>query len=132
MPHPTRNASWLPCFSLIKGQGKRSVGNANFASTFSFSPGPVSEPFPQELPNCSPVCSLFSLITDFTWFLVKVFGVFGSCTHRKWQSPFLLLTVAEEAKMITCRSSKASVIKTHLGFSPSYSLLLRQPPTQRS
>lgn len=132
MPHPTHNASSPPCFSLIKGQGNWPVRNANLASTFSFFPGPISEPFPQELPNCRPLCSLFSLMTDFTWFLVKVFGVFGSCTHCKWQSPLLLLTVAEGAKMITCRSSKASVIKTHLGFSPSYSLLLRQPPTQLS
>lgn len=94
----------------------------------SFFSGPIFEPFLPELPNCSPLCSLFSSVSDFTWFLVETLGVFGSCTHCKCQSPLLSPTGAEEAKRITQRSSKASVIKTHLGSSPSYSLLPKHRP----
>lgn len=47
-----------------------------------FFPSPISEPFLQELlAPCSPQLLIF------TWFLVTAFGMFGFCTHCKWQSP---------------------------------------------
>lgn len=52
-------------------------------------------------PKLQPPLFPFSPITDFTWFLVKAFRVFGSCTHCKRQSPLLSPTGAEETKKVT-------------------------------
>lgn len=105
--HSTTPSPPLPqCSSLrVRGEGQ-SVRNVNWF--YLFFSGPISEPFLPELPNCSPLCSLFSSVTDFTWFLVEAFGVSGSCAHCKWQSPLLSPIGAEEAKRITQRSSEAS------------------------
>ena len=95
---------------------------------FSF-PSPTSEPFLQELPSCSPLCSLLSSMTDCTWFLVQAFGMFGFCNHCKWRSPRLSPMVAEEEKMITWSSRGTSESsKPNWAFPPSHSLLLRRPP----
>lgn len=47
--------------------------------------------------------------------VVKAFGMFGSCTHCKRQSPILSPTVAEEAKKITWRGTEASELSKPSG-----------------